>query len=120
MVPGEENVVAEFDDRVPVRRDRLVVPVDPTDRDLVDERQGVEFLPGVPLVADNHFEQAGLGIAQQFDDRWTLNHRPQDTGLDIEGVEDLDALGDQLVDPLVVNVRVLLTGDHPTDTPLLS
>ena len=96
-----------------------MVPVDPADRDLVDERQGMEFLPGVPLVANHDFEQAGLGIAQQFNDRWTLDHRPQDTGLDIEGVEDFDAPGHQLVNPLVINIGVLLAGDYPTDAPLL-
>lgn len=96
-----------------------MVPVNPADCDLVDERQGVEFLPGVPLVADHDFEQTGLGISQQLDDRWALNHRPQDTGLDIEGVEDFDALGHQFVNPLVIDVGILLAGDYPTDTPLL-
>ena len=74
MGPGEEDVVAQLEDRVPVGRDRLVVAVDPTDRDLVDERQGVEFPPGVTLVADGRLEQAGLGVGQQVDDRRTLDH----------------------------------------------
>ena len=119
MGAGEEDVVAKLEDRVPVRCDRLVLAVDPANRDLVDEWQGMELLAHVALVANGGLEQTGLGVGQQVNNRRTLDHRPQDTGLNVEGVEDLNPRRLQTGKPSLVDIWALLTGDHPADPVLL-
>lgn len=79
----------------------------------------MEFAPDVALVADGRLEQTGLGVGQQVDDRRALDHRPHDTGRDVEGVEDLDPSVLQAGDPPLVGVRTLLAGDYPADPVLL-